>query len=65
MTNTIKRAGKAIGGGNLWRVYRGATVIGTVTEISVGWVAQRADAGPNDFTFVDTKDQAFAAARGW
>lgn len=69
---TVRRSGRAIGGGSLWLVIRftppgsgarqGEQVIGTVKRISVGWIAQRAGGA---FTFHDDRAGAVAAARGW
>ncbi len=58
-------AGKAIGGGPLWHVRRNGEVIGTVKGITCGWVAHKASAGGNGFTFHDTRDEAFATAMAW
>lgn len=66
-TNKIRLAGKSIGGGNLYRVSRGADVIGTVVSIAcgTGWIAQRGLPSEHAFSFHDNMSDAFDIARSW
>lgn len=66
MTNKIKRAGRAIGGGKLWHVIRAGEVIGTIVETRFcGVVTQYSLPSERPHTVHETLADARAEALSW
>jgi hypothetical protein len=57
---TTKRAGKAIGGGELHHVMCGGKVIGTINNTLGLWIAHSDSNSPGNFTTHDDKASALA-----